>query len=52
MLRILGSILAGLLVLQGAIPSIGLEPPWANIAAVAVSIAVAAISFYLKDAPA
>lgn len=48
MMKLLGSLLAGLLVLQGAVPSLGLEGVWANAVPVLVSVAVAALTFYLK----
>ena len=51
MTRILGSVLAGLLALQTGLPSLGLEAPLVNVAALVVGVAVAAITFYLR-APA
>lgn len=48
MAKSLGAILAALVVLQGAIPSLGLPEPEVNILAVLVAMAVAALTFLLK----
>lgn len=47
--KILGSVLAGLVVLQGALPSLGITTPWANVAAVVAAVLTAALTFYLKS---
>ena len=44
----LGSALAGLLVLQGALPSLGMTQPWSNITAVSVAVSIAVITYWLK----
>lgn len=48
MLKVAGAILAGLFVVQGGLPSLGLEEPVSNIAALAVGTAIAALSYLLK----
>lgn len=48
MVKLLGSLLTGLIVLQAGLPSLGLDQPLSNIAALVVSVAVAAISYYIK----
>lgn len=48
MTKAMGSILAGLLALQAGLPTLGLAEPWINIAAVAVTVGVAGLTFYLK----
>lgn len=49
MTRLLGSVLAGMVILQTGLPSIGLTEPVSNIAALAVAVVVAGVSFYLRD---
>lgn len=51
MTKTIGSILASLVVLQGALPSLGLEAPFVNILAVVVAMAVAGLTFYLGKSP-
>ena len=51
MSKLLGTILAGLLALQAGLPSVGLEPPYLNAAALGVGVLVAALTFYLRSAP-
>ena len=46
--KILGSVLAGLLALQAGLPSLGLDQPMSNVAALVVGVAVASLAFYLK----
>lgn len=48
MTKLLGSILAALVVLQGAIPSLGLPEPEVNLLAVIVAMGVGALTFFLK----
>lgn len=50
MTKILGSILAGLLALQLALPSLSLDEPVASIVPVVVTVAVAALAYYMKPA--
>ena len=52
MKQILGSVLAGLVVLQASLPSLGLEQPEANVVALTVAVFVAGSSFFLREAPA
>lgn len=47
--KALGAVLAFLFVIQAGLPSFGLEPPLANVAAVGVSAVIAGLSYWLKD---
>lgn len=47
--KALGALLAALLALQGGLPSLGLEQPTSNFVALAVTVAIAGLVYFLKD---
>ena len=52
MTKILGTVLAGLLVFQAGVPSLGLEEPLVNLVALASAVVIAGLTYFIRgDTP-